>query len=303
MLEIRQLTKTYPGAVRALDEVSLDIAPGLYGLLGPNGAGKSTLMRTLAALQRPDRGTAHFEGVDILNQPDALRRKLGYLPQEFGFYPNLSAEATLRHFAALKGVEGAERVVADLLAQVNLWDVRKKNVGGFSGGMKQRLGIAVALLGQPALVIVDEPTAGLDPTERYRFLNLLAEVGERATVILSTHLVEDVRELCARMAIIARGRVAAQGKPEDVIDLVRGRLWRRRLTRTELPGIESRLTIIARRLVAGEPIVTVASETDPGEGFTPVDPDLEDAYFFFTSPAPLAPTIPVPVRGTDWDLE
>ena len=234
-LEIENLTKTYPNGVRALDGVSLSIPHGLFGLLGPNGAGKSSLMRTIATLQEPDTGSITLDGVDTLKNKEAMRATLGYLPQEFGFYPTLSGEATLDHFATLKGIEnGRERkgVVEGLLAQVNLWDARKKNVGGYSGGMKQRLGIAVALLAGPKVIIVDEPTAGLDPTERNRFLNLLAEVGEGATVILSTHIVEDVRELCERAAILTKGRVVAQGNPEEVI----GRGGRKRLAQGHRQG-------------------------------------------------------------------
>jgi ABC-type multidrug transport system ATPase subunit len=281
-LSLQQLTKTYPNGVRAIDGVSLEIPHGLFGLLGPNGAGKSSLMRTIATLQDPDSGAIHLDGVDTVADKDAMRRTLGYLPQEFGFYPTLSGEATLDHFATLKGIaQRAERraVVDDLLAQVNLWDARKKNVGGYSGGMKQRLGIAVALLAQPRVIIVDEPTAGLDPTERNRFLNLLAEVGAGATVILSTHIVEDVRELCERMAILARGRVVAEGNPEDVIARVSGSIWRKRVTAEQLPEIEAHWRVISRRLIAGKPVVTVFSEDAPGDGFSPVAADLEDAYF------------------------
>jgi ABC-2 type transport system ATP-binding protein len=284
-LHLEGLTKTYPNGVRALDGVSLTIPRGLFGLLGPNGAGKSSLMRTIATLQRPDTGMLRFGEIDILQTPDALRATLGYLPQEFGFYPTLSGEATLDHFAALKGLttpKERKAIVEHLLAQVNLWEARKKNVGGYSGGMKQRLGIAVALVGQPELIIVDEPTAGLDPTERHRFLNLLSEVGERATVILSTHIVEDVRELCERMAIIAKGRLVAEGGPEEVIDHIAGKLWRRPVTKQELPELAARFPIVSQRLVAGKPVVTIYAEEEPGEGFTPVQADLEDAYFFFT---------------------
>jgi ABC-2 type transport system ATP-binding protein len=272
-LHLEGLTKTYPNGVRALDGVSLTIPRGLFGLLGPNGAGKSSLMRTIATLQRPDTGTLRFGEIDILQNPDALRATLGYLPQEFGFYPTLSGEATLDHFAALKGLANPKErraTVEHLLAQVNLWEARKKNVGGYSGGMKQRLGIAVALVGQPELIIVDEPTAGLDPTERHRFLNLLSEVGERATVILSTHIVEDVRELCERMAIIAKGRLVAEGGPEEVIDNIAGKLWRRPVTKQELPELAARFPIVSQRLVAGKPVVAIYAEEEPGEGFAPV---------------------------------
>ncbi|MGC4042620.1 MAG: ABC transporter ATP-binding protein [Armatimonas sp.] len=284
-LQLEGLTKTYPNGVRALDGVSLTIPRGLYGLLGPNGAGKSSLMRTIATLQRPDTGTLRFGNIDILQDPDALRATLGYLPQEFGFYPTLSGEATLDHFATLKGLGNPKErkaVVEHLLGQVNLWEARKKNVGGYSGGMKQRLGIAVALVGNPELIIVDEPTAGLDPTERHRFLNLLSEVGEKATVILSTHIVEDVRELCERMAIIAKGRVVAEGGPEEVIGSISGKLWRRSVPKVALPELVGDFPIVSQRLVAGKPVITIYSESEPGNGFVPVLADLEDAYFYFT---------------------
>jgi ABC-type multidrug transport system ATPase subunit len=238
-------------------------------------------MRTIATLQQPDSGSIRLGDIDVLTQPDDVRRILGYLPQEFGFYPNLSAERVLDHFAALKGVASAgERrdLVQALLKQTNLWDARKKAVGGFSGGMKQRLGIAIALAGKPKLIIVDEPTAGLDPNERHRFLNLLSEIGEDVIVILSTHIVEDVRELCRRMAIINSGEVILQGDPSQVLEDVRGHVWRKRIRKTELPDIEARFKIISSRLVAGDPIVHVYSETEPGDGFTGVEPTLEDVY-------------------------
>ncbi len=286
-LSIENLTKTYPNGVRALDGVSLRIERGLFGLLGPNGAGKSSLMRTIAALQEPDFGSVRLDDVDIIRDKDYVRQRLGYLPQEFGFYPGLSAEATLHHFAVLKGIiEARERndIVPRLLAQVNLYDARKKNVGGFSGGMRQRLGIAVALLNRPQLVIVDEPTAGLDPTERHRFLNLLSEVGEHAIVILSTHIVEDVRELCERMAIIARGRVIVQGSPEAVIThQIQGHLYKRVSEKSELALLQSQYRVVSVRLVSGKPVVFIFSDSPPGDGFSPVNADLEDAYFFYTS--------------------
>ena len=280
-LVIDRLSKTYSNGVRALNNVSLDIPAGMFGLLGPNGAGKSTLMRTIATLQQPDTGTIRLGDIDVLTQPELVRKVLGYLPQEFGFYPNLSAERVLDHFAALKGVAvTSERreLVHALLHQTNLWDSRKKNVGGFSGGMKQRLGIAIALAARPKLLIVDEPTAGLDPTERHRFLNLLSEIGEDVIVILSTHIVEDVRELCRRMAIISGGEVILQGDPSQVLDEVRGHIWRKRIRKLELPDIQSRFQVISVRLVAGDPVVHVYSETSPGEGFTSVEPLLEDVY-------------------------
>jgi ABC-type multidrug transport system ATPase subunit len=282
LLTIDRLSKTYANGVRALHDVSLSIAPGMFGLLGPNGAGKSTLMRTIATLQTPDSGSIRLGDIDVLAQPDEVRKVLGYLPQEFGFYPNLSAEVVLDHFATLKGTGHAgERrdLVQALLQQTNLWDARKKAVGGFSGGMKQRLGIAIALSGSPKLLIVDEPTAGLDPIERHRFLNLLAEIGEEVIVILSTHIVEDVRELCRSMAIISAGEVILHGDPQQVLDEVRGRIWRKKISKGELAGLKSRMTVISLRLVAGEPVVHVYSETSPGEGFASVEPVLEDVYF------------------------
>ena len=280
-LSISHLSKTYANGVRALNDVTLDIPAGMFGLLGPNGAGKSTLMRTVATLQQPDSGSVRLGDIDVLTQPDEVRKRLGYLPQEFGFYPNLSAERVLDHFASLKGVANAgERrdLVDALLKQTNLWDARKKAVGGFSGGMKQRLGIAIALAGRPTLLIVDEPTAGLDPTERHRFLNLLSEIGEEVIVILSTHIVEDVRELCRRMAIINAGEVILQGDPGHVLDEVRGYIWRKRIRKTELAAIQASLDIVSVRLVAGEPVVHVFSHARPGEGFTSVEPSLEDVY-------------------------
>src|SRR5579872_120475 len=281
-LVIEDLYKTYPNGVRALNGISLTIPTGMFGLLGPNGAGKSTLMRTIATLQDPDRGSIRFRNIDVLHEKDTMRRVLGYLPQEFGFYPTLSAEETLDHFAGLKGVADLRvrrELVQALLQQVNLYDVRRKRVGGFSGGMLQRLGIAVALVGRPQIVIVDEPTAGLDPTERNRFLNLLAGISEEVTVILSTHIVGDVRELCRQMAIIAEGRVIVQGDPEVVIAGVAGRLWERAIDKRDVELVEQSFRVISWRLVGGRRVVTVYSEWPPEEGFRPVEADLEDAYF------------------------
>jgi ABC-2 type transport system ATP-binding protein len=281
-LQIRNLSKTYANGVRALDDVSLTIPPGMFGLLGPNGAGKSTLMRTLATLQEPDAGTVTLGALDVVRQKDAVRRTLGYLPQEFGVYPRVSAEALLDHFAILKGIvdrRARKATVEALLHQVNLWDVRRKRLGGFSGGMRQRFGVAVALLGDPTLLIVDEPTAGLDPAERVRFLNLLSELGERAVVILSTHIVEDVSELCTRMAIIDRGRILHQGEPTRAIDALRGRIWRRVVEKRELPEIERAHRVISTKLSGGRTVVRVHGESAPGDGFAPVEPDLEDVYF------------------------
>lgn len=281
-LRIDSLSKTYPNGVRALQDISLTIPPGMFGLLGPNGAGKSTLMRTIATLQPPDQGTIHFRELDVLKDPERLRAQLGYLPQEFGLYPNMPAEAILDHFATLKGVVNAgERkdLVASLLQQVNLYDVRKKTVGGYSGGMKQRLGIAIALAGSPKLLIVDEPTAGLDPTERNRFLNLLADIGDDVVVILSTHIVEDVRELCSQMAIINKGQVVVQGEPERIIDEVRGRIWRRTIPRAQADDYKQQYQVISTRLAAGNTVLHVYAESNPGDGFVSVEPDLEDVYF------------------------
>lgn len=290
-LVIDDLSKTYPGGVRALRGVSLTIPTGMFGLLGPNGAGKSTLMRTIATLQEPDAGSIRLGDIDVLRDKDGVRRVLGYLPQEFGLYPNLSAEVVLDHFATLKGITRSReraRVVSALLEQTNLADVRKVNVGGFSGGMKQRLGIAIALLGDPKLVIVDEPTAGLDPTERHRFLNLLSEVGENIVVILSTHIVEDVRELCSNVAIIARGAVRQQGAPDELIAAIQGKIWRLRTTRDALPELQQRHRVISTRLIAGRPEIRVFADASPGEGFAAVEPDLEDVYFHQVSAAEAA---------------
>ena len=298
-LSITNLSKTYANGVRALQDVSLDIPAGMFGLLGPNGAGKSTLMRTIATLQQPDTGsirlgdpsTGSGQGIDVLTQPEEVRKILGYLPQEFGLYPNLSAERVLDHFAEMKGVaNGGERrdLVDALLKQTNLWDARKKAVGGFSGGMKQRLGIAIALAGRPQLVIVDEPTAGLDPNERHRFLNLLSEIGDDVIVILSTHIVEDVRELCRRMAIINQGQVVLQGDPQQVLDEVRGHIWRKRISKSELAALQATMDVISVRLVAGDPVVHVYSDSMPGDGFAAVEPNLEDVYLHRVGVAALA---------------
>ena len=281
-LEIRDVSKTYPNGVRALTNVSLTIPPGMYGLLGPNGAGKSTLMRTIATLQEPDAGAITLGDIDVLREKDAVRRTLGYLPQEFGVYPNVSAERLLDHFAVLEGfVDRGERraTVEALLRQTNLWDVRRERLGGYSGGMRQRFGIAVALLGDPKLIIVDEPTAGLDPAERVRFLNLLSEIGENSVVILSTHIVEDVAELCSRMAIIDRGEILLEAEPLGAIDALRGRLWRRVVPKAELPEVERRHAVTCTKLVAGRTVVHVFGAERPGAEFEPVEPGLEDVYF------------------------
>ena len=282
MLSIRNLSKTYPNGVQALKSVTLDIPKGMFGLLGPNGAGKSSLMRTLATLQEADSGEATLDEIDVLRNKDAVRRVLGYLPQDFGVYPKVSAQDLLDHFAALKGyVNRKERadVVASLLQQVNLWSVRKQKLGGFSGGMRQRFGIAQALIGSPRLVIVDEPTAGLDPEERNRFLNLLAEIGENVVVILSTHIVEDVTDLCPRMAIISRGEVLLSGEPHEAMRSLDGRVWRKVVAKSALGQYQQNFTVLSTRLVGGEPVIHVLSDTRPEEGFEAIPPDLEDVYF------------------------
>ena len=282
MLTIRNLSKTYANGVEALKDVSLEIPNGMFGLLGPNGAGKSTLMRTIATLQDPDAGSIRLGDLDVLADKPAARRRLGYLPQEFGVYPKVSAEAMLDHFAILKGVtqRGERRdLVEALLKQVNLHDVRKRKLGTFSGGMRQRFGIAQALIGAPRLVIVDEPTAGLDPEERQRFLNLLAEIGEQVVVILSTHIVEDVTELCPRMAIIAHGQVRLTGEPRETIRALEGRVWRRAVDKAALPQYHGRMNVLSTRLVAGHTVIHVLADTKPEDGFASVPPDLEDVYF------------------------
>lgn len=280
---ITGLSKTYPNGVKALKNVSLSIGNNMFGLLGPNGAGKSTLMRTIATLQEPDCGTVALDGIDVLKQKNEVRKVLGYLPQEFGVYPKMSAVDMLNHLAVLKGItsskERAEMVDA-LLQQTNLWDVRKKSVSTFSGGMKQRFGIAQALLGNPKLIIVDEPTAGLDPAERNRFLNLLSSIGRQVTVILSTHIVDDVRELCARMAIIANGEVLVEGSPADALQALNGKIWSKVVASDdELRGLESKMHVISTHLVGGQHEIRVFANANPGEGFRQVDSELEDVYF------------------------
>ena len=282
MLELHNVTHVYSNGTRALDDVTLTIPKGMYGLLGPNGAGKSTLMRTVATLQTPTSGRITFDGLDIIENPEELRKRLGYLPQDFGVYPRVSAYDLLDHMAVLKGIASKNErkdTVETLLSQVNLWDVRKKAVAGYSGGMRQRFGIAQALIGNPDLIIVDEPTAGLDPEERNRFLNLLAEIGENVVVILSTHIVEDVADLCPRMAVIVRGRIQLEGAPKELIDQSRGSIWAKTIERGALENYRNRYEVISTRLFGGETIVHVMSASDPGEGFTPVDGGLEDVYF------------------------
>ena len=291
MLTIDNLTHVYAGGTRALDGVTIDIPRGMFGLLGPNGAGKSTLMRSIATLQTPSKGRIRFGDIDVIAEPERLRRVLGYLPQDFGVYPRVSAYDMLDHLAILKGianrVERRETVDA-LLNQVNLWAVRKKTLAGFSGGMRQRFGIAQALIGQPELVIVDEPTAGLDPEERNRFLNLLAEIGENVVVILSTHIVEDVADLCPRMAIMAAGRVVMQGAPADLVGNLAGRVWRRTIAREELDDARVQYTVISTRLYGGRTMIHVLADAHPGAGFEPVPGGLEDVYFATLSASRLA---------------
>ena len=282
MLTLESVSHTYPSGTRALCDASLEIPAGMFGLLGPNGAGKSTLMRCIATLQTPTSGRIRFGDIDVLRQPEALRATLGYLPQDFGVYPRVSAWDLLSHLAVLKGIEGrGERreVVERLLRQVNLWDARRRAVASYSGGMRQRFGIAQALMGSPRLVIVDEPTAGLDPEERNRFNNLLAEIGEQVVVILSTHIVDDVADLCPRMAIIHDGRIVLQGAPSELVRPLAGRVWRGVASAAELPGLRERHRVISHRLRAGRTVVHVLDDSRPGDGFEAVEPSLEDLYF------------------------
>jgi ABC-type multidrug transport system ATPase subunit len=282
MLSIQNLDKTYANGVHALDNVSLEVPTGLFGLLGPNGAGKSSLMRTIATLQDPDSGSIHFDGVDVIEDKDSLRRRLGFLPQDFGVYPKVSALELLNHFAILKGLtQRAERreMVEGLLHQTNLWDARKRSVAAYSGGMRQRFGIAQALLGAPQLVIVDEPTAGLDPDERNRFLNLLARIGDQVVVILSTHIVEDVTDLCPRMAMLSQGRVLLQGRPHEAIAALQHQVWRRSVAPDDLAEYQRRFAVLSTRLVGGKPQINVFAASQPERGFEPVAPNLEDVYF------------------------
>jgi len=288
-LQIRGVSKTYANGVQALKDVTLTIPAGMYGLLGPNGAGKSTLMRILATLQEADGGsvtlgpsTPREQAIDVLRQKDEVRQTLGYLPQEFGVYPKVAAESLLDHFAVLKGItdrRARKEVVEARLRQTNLWDVRKQKLGGYSGGMRQRFGVAVALLGNPTLMIVDEPTAGLDPAERVRFLNLLSELGQNSVVLLSTHIVDDVSELCTRMAIIDKGEILLEADPLRAIDDLHGRIWRRVIPSSALPELEREHAVISTKLLAGRTVVHVSADSSPGADFEPVKPDLEDVYF------------------------
>jgi ABC-type multidrug transport system ATPase subunit len=289
-LTISNLSKTYPNGVTALNGVSLRISTGMYGLVGPNGAGKSTLMRTIATLQDADSGSIALDDLDVLKEKDAVRRVLGYLPQEFGLYPKLSALDLLTHIAVLKGVaDRRERtaLVAALLQQTNLYEVRKKKLGTFSGGMKQRFGIASALIGNPRLIIVDEPTAGLDPTERNRFLNLLSSIGQNVIVILSTHIIDDVRELCTRMAIIDKGEVLVESSPQAAIDEIAGRMWRKAIDAAELPAYQERFTVVSSHLVAGRTQIRVFGHAAPDSTFTATEATLEDVYFMKLARTPV----------------
>jgi len=279
-LKIQNLSKTYPNGVQALHNVTLTIPKGMFGLLGPNGAGKSTLMRSIATLQEPDNGSIFLGELDVLNQKTEVRRLLGYLPQEFGVYPKISAYDMLDHIAILKDIrQHRKEQVEELLKRVNLWEVRKKALGGFSGGMKQRFGIAQALIGDPQLVIVDEPTAGLDPGERNRFYNLLSEIGEQVIVILSTHIVEDVKELCSQMAIIDKGRVLFAGSPFDALEGVRSKIWRCSVPKSRVDELTRTLPVISTRMVAGQPVLHIYSEQQPAAGFVLSEADLEDVFF------------------------
>jgi ABC-2 type transport system ATP-binding protein len=282
MLTINNLVHVYGNGTRALDNVSLTIPTGMFGLLGPNGAGKSTLMRTIATLQTPTSGEIQFGDIDVIRQPELLRRTLGYLPQDFGVYPRVSAYDMLDHMAVLKGIadgKARKQTVEALLNQVNLWSVRNKALAGFSGGMRQRFGIAQALIGNPRLIIVDEPTAGLDPEERNRFLNLLAEIGENVVVILSTHIVEDVADLCPRMAVLAGGKIQLEGAPLELMKQMSGRVWKKAIAKEALPEHRARFEVISTRLFAGQTVIHVLADAKPGEGFEPASGGLEDVYF------------------------
>jgi ABC-type multidrug transport system ATPase subunit len=281
-LVISNLNKTYANGVQALKDVNLTINQGMFGLLGPNGAGKSSLMRTIATLQEPDNGSISLGDIDVLKEKDEVRKTLGYLPQEFGVYPKVDAYTLLNHLAVLKGItNSSERksVVEALLQKTNLWDARKKNLGGYSGGMKQRFGIAQALIANPKLIIVDEPTAGLDPAERNRFLNLLSELGENTVVILSTHIVEDVKELCSDMAIFNKGEVLFKGSPDEALSQITGKIWQKRINKAELSDYKQNFEVISEKLIGGNPIIHVLSDTNPDGTFTAIAGDLEDVYF------------------------
>ena len=281
-LKITNLNKTYANGVQALKDVNITINQGMFGLLGPNGAGKSSLMRTIATLQEPDSGEIYLGDINVLTQKDEIRKTLGYLPQEFGVYPKVSALNLLNHIAILKGITNAperKNVVEALLQKTNLWEARKKNLGGYSGGMKQRFGIAQALLANPKLIIVDEPTAGLDPAERNRFLNLLSELGENTVVILSTHIVDDVKELCSDMAVFNKGEVLFKGKPEDALSDLNGKVWSKKIKKEELSEYKLNFKVISEKLIGGNPVINVLSDHNPDGLFEPIEADLEDVYF------------------------
>lgn len=291
MLTIQNLTHVYGNGTKALDDVSLIVPKGMFGLLGPNGAGKSTLMRSIATLQTPTSGSIRFGDLDVIAEPEQLRRVLGYLPQDFGVYPRVSCYDMLNHMAVLKGIFGVrerKETVESLLNQTNLWSVRKKALAGFSGGMRQRFGIAQALIGNPELIIVDEPTAGLDPEERNRFLNLLAEIGENVVIILSTHIVEDVSDLCPRMAVLAGGRIQLEGAPVELMESLNGRVWRKVIDKEALDDHRARYNVISTRLFAGQTVIHVLSDSAPGDGFEPAPGGLEDVYMASVNTARLA---------------
>ncbi|SFT14462.1 ABC-type multidrug transport system, ATPase component [Zhouia amylolytica] len=281
-LIINNLSKTYPNGVKALNNLNLTIGKGMFGLLGPNGAGKSSLMRTIATLQEPDQGSIHFNDIDVLKEKEKVKRNLGYLPQSFGVYPGISAQELLLHFAVLKGIKGVKprkETVANLLHQVNLYKDRKKSVHTFSGGMKQRFGIALSLLGDPDLIIVDEPTAGLDPAERNRFNNLLSDISEDKIVILSTHIVDDVKDLCNNLAIINHGNKLINGRPSELMKELDGKVWQKRISKSEIEQYHSNYHIITSRLNEGNMLINILDDDHPGNGFSPVYPSLEDVYF------------------------
>jgi len=295
-LIIDNLSKTYSNGVKALQNISLEIPKGMFGLLGPNGAGKSTLMRTIATLQEADNGSVLLGDLDVLKQKNEVRQVLGYLPQQFGLYPKISAEVLLNHFAVLKGITNKKErkeLVEALLHKTNLYDVRKQNLSGYSGGMKQRFGIAQALLNNPKLLIVDEPTAGLDPVERNRFYNVLSELGENTIVILSTHIVEDVKELCTHMAIINQGQVLLKGNPLKIIEELEGKVYQKTITKLQLEHYKKNYQVISERLFLGKPIIHIICDEHPGNGFSPINADLEDVYFsqIFGSTTNLKPSV------------
>jgi len=283
-LKITNLSKLYPGGIKALEQVNLEISNGMFGLLGPNGAGKSSLMRTIATLQEPSEGTIFLDELDVINNKDEMRKVLGYLPQDFGFYPKVSAEDMLNHFAVLKGIadkKERQEICSALLHQTNLYEVRNRYIGDYSGGMRQRFGIAQALLGNPKLIIVDEPTAGLDPQERNRFHNLLSEVGENIIVILSTHIVEDVSNLCHRMAVMNLGRVLFNGKTTEALALLKGKIFQTKIDKEALPEFREKYNVISTRVSEGKILIHVMNDISPGDNFKAIDGDLEDVYFSY----------------------